>query len=279
MHYMRRLLAPFRLVFRVASRFHSERLAQTVAALSFATLLGLVPMIALALWLLSHFPFAASMSAALEKFLLANLLPERAGAVIAKYVGRFAHRTDGVPLIGVIGLAATALVQMLTIEHAFNAIWKVRIRRPWLRRLAMHSVALLFGPVAFGGSLVLITYVAGVSFGWLDEPAWTSIVFSRVLPSGFVTVLFSLLYWAAPNRDILPWHAGIGGLIAALGFLVMQRLFELYVANFPVYTAMYGAFAAVPIFLVWLYLSWSIILVGALVVAELPGAGRPAGRY
>jgi membrane protein len=266
---MRWLLAPFRLVVRVIGRFRSERLAQTVAALSFATLLGLVPMLAVGLGLMSHLPYASGMSAALEKFLLGNLLPEKAGVVIAKYLGQFAHRAERVTLIGVVALTVTALMQMLTIEHAFNAIWKIRAPRPLLRRIAMHAVALLLGPVVFGASLAFTSYVASASFGMVDEPKWASAAFFRVLPVVFMAALFALLYWAVPNRAISRWHALIGGGLAALGFLAMQRLFGLYVANFPAYTVMYGAFAAVPLFLVWLYLSWGVILIGALVVAEL----------
>ena len=272
---MRWLLAPFRLVFRVVRRFQTERLAQTVAALSFATLLGLVPMIAVGLALITHFPFADGMSAALEKFLLANLLPDKAGAVIGKYLGQFAHRAESVTMIGVAGLAATALMQMLTIEHAFNAIWKIKAKRPLVRRVAMHLIALLLGPVMFGGSLAFITFVAGVSFGLVAEPGWVSAAFFRILPVVFMAVFFALLYWGVPNRPVSRWHALVGGMIAALGFQAMQRLFGLYIANFPAYTVMYGAFAAVPIFLAWLYLSWSVILAGALVVAELPRSTQP----
>lgn len=272
---MRWLLAPFRLVIRIVRRFRAERLAQTVAALSFATLLGLVPMIAVGLGLIAHFPFAEGMSAALEKFLLANLLPDKAGAVIGKYLGQFAHRAERVTLIGAAALAATALMQMLTIEHAFNAIWKIKAKRPFLKRVAMHLIALLLGPVVFGGSLAFISFVAGVSFGLVAEPGWLSAMFFRVLPIVFMVALFALLYWGVPNRPVSRWHALAGGILATLGFLAMQRLFGLYIANFPAYTVMYGAFAAVPTFLAWLYLSWSVILVGALVVAELPGAVNP----
>jgi membrane protein len=269
---MRWLFAPFRLVFHVVRRFHSERLAQTVAALSFSTLLGLVPMIAVGVGLLSHLPFAEGMNAALEKFLLANLLPEKAGIVIAKYVGQFAHRAASVTLVGVAVLLATALMQMLTIEHAFNAIWKIKAKRPWLRRVAMHLIALLLGPLAFGGSLAFISFVAGISFGLVNEPSWVSAAFFRGLSFVFMAGLFALLYWGVPNRPVLRWHAVAGGFFAAFGFLAMQRLFGDYIAHFPAYTVVYGAFAAVPIFLAWLYLSWTVILVGALIVAELPGS-------
>lgn len=269
---MRWIFAPFRLVASVVRRFHSERCAQTAAALSFATLLGLVPMFAVGAVLISSLPFGSGLGAALEKFLLANLLPDKAGAVVAKYVGQFAHRAERVTLIGGLFLGVTALIQMLTIEHAFNAIWKIKAGRPFLRRLAMHFVALLIGPLVFGGSLVAITYLASVSFGLVDEPQWVSTLFFKVVPFVFMAALFALVYWAVPNRPIRPVHAVTGGLLAAAGFTLMQRLFSLYVAKLPTYTVVYGAFAAMPVFLIWLSASWAIILVGALVTAELPHA-------
>lgn len=265
-----RLLIPFRLVGRATRRFYGERLIQTAAALSFSTLLGLVPMIAVVAALLDYFSFASGLRLTLEKFLLANLLPEKAGAVIAKYVGLFAHRAGRMTLLGLGVLAATALMQMLTIEHAFNDIWKVRAKRPWFRRLFMHILALLLGPLAFGGSLAVITYLASASFGIVEEPLWLNTLVFRLLPLIFMAGLFGLLYWGVPNRPVVPLHALIGGILAAVGFIAMQRLFGTYVTNFPTYTVVYGPFAAIPIFLAWIYLSWTVILAGALITAELP---------
>jgi membrane protein len=278
-----RPLAPFCLVTQVIRRFRGERLGQTAAALSFATLLGLVPMIAVAAALIEHLPyFSQGIGVALHKFLLANLLPEKSGAVIAKYVGQFADRAERVTLVGVAVLMATAVVQMLTIERAFNAIWKVKSPRPLVRRLAIHLLALLLGPLVFGGSLAATTYLAGVSLGLVSQLDWLMDGVLRLLPFGFLAGFFALLYWGVPRKNVLPLHAVVGGLLAASAFTAMQRLFSLYIAKFPTYTIVYGPFAAVPIFLAWLYLSWTVILLGALITAELPRAGgeggRPAGR-
>jgi len=267
------LFMPFRLANRVVRRFHAERCTQIAASLSFSTLLGLVPLIAVGLVLLMYMPFAGDMAAAMEKFLLANLLPDKAGKIIAKYVEQFAHKTERLTLIGGMILAATALMQMLTIEHAFNAIWRVKAGRPLLRRIVMHLLALLLGPLLIGGGLAGIGYLAGVSFGLVNEPLWLNALFFRFFPLVAMTALFGLLYYAVPNRAINRWHALVGGLFATLGFSLMQRLFSVYVSHFPAYAVVYGAFAVVPIFLVWLHLSWSVVLIGALIVAELPGAG------
>jgi membrane protein len=268
------VLAPFRLVASVVRRFHTERCAQTAAALSFSTLLGLVPMLAVGAVLIETLPFGIKLSAALEKFLLSTLLPEKAGVVIVKYLGLFAQRADQVTWIGLAVLALTALMQMLTIEHTFNALWKVKKRRPWLRRLGMHSLALLAGPLVFGGALASITYLAGASLGFVDEPMRLQAAFAQIIPLMFLAGMFSLLYWVLPNRLVSRWHAGLSGVLAALAFVGMQRLFALYVVKFPTYALVYGAFSAVPIFLLWLYLSWSVILLGALLTAELPGLTR-----
>lgn len=269
---MRSLLLPY----RVYRRFVDERCAQTAAALSFSTLLSLVPMIAMAVAIIVRLPFAEGLTKSLEHFLLTNLLPDRAGTIIVKYVGEFAHKTERLTLIGGLALMATALVQMLTIEHAFNAIWQVRENRPLLRRIAMHLLALLLGPLLFGGSLTVTTFIASASFGLVEKPIWVEADFLKAVTFTFMVTLFALLYWAVPNRRVIPWHAACGGLLAALGFALMQQLFGLYVARLPTYAVIYGAFAAIPVFLLWLYLSWGVILVGALVVAELPA--KPANR-
>lgn len=264
------ILSPIRLLVSVVQRFRAERLAQTSAALSFATLLALVPMIIVAASLFEHLPFAAGLATALERFLLANLLPEKAGAVIAKIAAQLANRADRVTAIGVAALAVTALMQMLTIEHAFNVIWKVKGSRTMLRRLAIHGIVLILGPLIFGASLVGTTYLASASLGVVDEPAWVTTFVFRVLSFGFLAGLLTLSYWGVPNRAVSAWHAGIGGILAAAGFLAMQKLFAAYVVNFPTYTLAYGPFAAMPIFLIWLFASWTVIVVGALVTAELP---------
>lgn len=264
------LLSPFRLIYRTLLRFHSERCAETAAALSFATLLALVPMIAVGFALISQFPFASGLGVALEKFLLSNLLPEKAGSMIAKYVGQFAHRVERTTLIGMAALAATAVIQMLTIERAFNSIWRIRQRRPLIRRVTMHTVALLLGPIVFGAALLALTFIATASLGLTDEPAWVRAFVSKGLSFGFTMIFFALLYWGVPNIEVPRIHALAGGAIAALGFAGLQKLFASYIVNLSSYTVIYGAFSAIPVFLSWIYVSWGVILMGALMVAEMP---------
>lgn len=266
------LLTPFRLIYRVASRFRAERSTQTAAALAFTTVLGLVPMIAGAVALISILPFGSGMGKAVQEFLMANLLPDKAGAVITKYFAQFATKAVKLTWIGVIALSFTALLQMLTIERTFNIIWKIRKPRPLGRRLLLHAIALLIGPVVFGASLAIITYLVTASLGLINEAGWFRTFLYRGVPFIFMTGIFTLLYWGVPNRDVAKSHALIGGLFSALAFTGMHKLFGLYLSHFTGYTVLYGPFAVVPIFLTWLFLSWTVILLGAYIVAELPSA-------
>ena len=265
------LLSPFRLVGRVAKRFQTEKCGQTAAALAFTTVLGLVPMIAGAVALISILPFGSGLGAAVQKFLLANLLPDKAGIVIAKYVTQFASKAVRLTWIGALALAVTALIQMLTIERTFNMIWRIRTPRPLFKRILLHATALLLGPVIFGIALVAVTYLVTTSLGLVsDSGDWFVGFMARGLPFLFMIAIFALLYWSVPNRVIPRSHALFGGVFTAGCMVGIQKLLSLYVKYFSAQTMIYGTFAAVPVFLLWLYLSWTVILIGAYIVAELP---------
>lgn len=254
----------------VVERFRSERCSQVAGSLAFTTLLALVPLLAVAVALISRFDFFTGLGEALRAFLLANLLPEKAGKVVAAYALQFTQQTARLTALGSALVFATAIMLTLTIDHVFSGIWRVSRPRPLLRRVAIYLAALLFGPVALGGSIVATTYLVTASLGLVGEPRWISTLLLSTLPEVMLAALFSFLYYVIPNRPVQLKHAVAGGVFAALGFAVMQRLFGLYIAKVPTYTLIYGTFATVPIFLVWLYLSWLVVLVGALVAALLP---------
>jgi membrane protein len=264
----------FRLIVNIMRRFRGERLAQTAAALSFATLLGLVPMIVVFGSLVNYLPFADRITTVLERFLLANLLPDKAGAVIANVVEQFANRAESLTLIGVVALAITALMQMLTIEHAFNAIWKTRASSFLPRRIAMHVLVLLLGPLIFAAGLMGIAYLISASMGLVGDISWFRFVAWRSFSFLLMTLLLTLAYWRIPNRKVFVRYALVGGVLATASLLTMQKMFALYIVQFPTYTLIYGPFAALPIFLAWLYASWTIILLGALIAAELPDTAK-----
>ncbi len=142
-------------------------------------------------------------------------------------------------------------------------------RRP-LPSIVSHALVLVLGPALLGASLAATTYVVSTSLGWVDEPRWVRTALFRLMPDLILIGVFTLIYFAVPNRPVRLAHAAVGGAVAGIGLLLMQRLFSVYVVKLPTYSLIYGAFAVIPIFLVWLYLSWVVILIGALIAATLP---------
>ncbi len=255
---------------RVLARFREERLSQSAASLAFTTLLSLVPLLAVGLAVASRLPVSVRIGAVLEKFLLDNLLPAKAGAVIANYALQFSQKAEQLTLIGIAILVATAFFMVLTIDHTFNIIWRVEKKRGLLHRGVSYGLVVAAGPAVLGASLAAVTFVVSTSLGWVDEPPWVRAMAFRFLAEAFLVGLLTVVYFAVPNRTVQLRHAAAGAVFSALGLGLVQRLLGLYVIKLPTFSVLYGAFSAIPIFLLWLYLSWTVILLGALIAATLP---------
>lgn len=255
---------------RIARRFNEENFDQISASLAFTTLLSLVPLVALVLSLVAAAPLFSGLVDQLDQYVVRNLLPERSAGTIAKYVLEFSHKAAKATLLGLLLLLATAVLLLLTIEHAFNHVWSVVEPRPWWQRLRLYAVVLALWPLVVGGVVLAVSYAVTTSLGYVDEPPWLRRLLLNTMGLAVSALFIGGLYYAVPNTRVAPHDAAWAGLCAALGFLLMQKAFEFYLANFPSYTVIYGAFATVPIFLLWLYLSWAVVLLGALVAATLP---------
>jgi len=254
---------------RCVRRFREERCAQAAASLAFTTLLALVPLLTVALVLISKFEFFAGLGVALRSFLLANLLPEKAGKVIAAYALQFSEKTGRLTVLGTGMLVTTAILLMFSIDRVFGQIWRVKQARPVVRRILIYLGGLVIGPVVLGASVAATTYLVTASLGLVNEPQWMTNLLLRILPTLLLAGLCSLIYFTVPNRPVSAVHAFAGGCVSAAGFALIQRGFGYYISAFPNYTLIYGTFATVPIFLVWLYLSWLVVLAGALTAAVL----------
>lgn len=251
-------------------RFVAVRCEQVAASLSVTTLLALVPLITVSLVLFSNFPVFNALGSVLRGFLLDNLLPQKAGDVIAKYSLQFSQNAGQLTVLGSAILVVTVVITLLTIDRAFNSIFHVARPPRTVRRLLIYWSVITLGPLLLGASIAATSYIASASLGLINDPDWVRSAMFRALPFIFVTVLLTFLYFAVPNRTIRLRDALAGGVTAAALFALLQKLFGLYIARFPTYTLIYGAFATLPIFLVWLYLSWNVVLVGALITAVLP---------
>ena len=253
----------------IAVRFKQDRCPQMAASLTVTTLLSLVPLITIGLTLFSAFQVFQNFSGQIKNFLLSNMMPETGGKMISLYVEQFAESAAKLTAVGIVFLALTAMLMMHTIDEAFNTIWNVSKPRTLLQRVLIYWAGLTLAPLLIGGSLSLTSWLAGISMGYVRQVPEFDIVMLKVVPVLLTTLAFSLMFRVIPNRFVPLSHAFIGGAVAAVAFESMNRAFAYYIEHFPTYKLVYGAFASIPIFLLWIYLSWLTILLGALIASSL----------
>jgi len=269
-----RLSRPRCFVAHMARRFHEENFDQISGSLAFTTLLSLVPLIALIVSLVDVLPVLSGLIDQLDRYLARNLLPERSAGTIARHIRTFSHKAADVTVPGLLLLAGTAFLLLNTIEGAFNHVWKVAQPRPLWRRLRLYAVAVALWPLALGLVAGAVSYAVTASFGLVDEAPWLRRLTYKLVGALIIALFLGGLYYSVPHAPVRLRDAAWGGLFTAAVFSMMQRAFELYLSNFPSYKVVYGAFATAPIFLLWLYLSWAAVLIGALFTATLSGVGR-----
>ncbi|CAG7603081.1 YihY family inner membrane protein [Candidatus Vallotia tarda] len=271
----------------VARRSAEDRIPQVAGSLTFTTVLSLVPLATVAFALFTVFPLFASFQQSLQGFLADHLMPAQINSQIFKYINQFEEKAKGLTTIGMITLVVTSVMTMMIVESAFNTIWRVRKSRPLAQRILVYWAVITLGPLLIGASLSVSSYLlthsmlASTVANVADVASVASGVAARAIPTfiewaliGAVLPLsvlaFTLSYVYLPNCRVAWCDAFIGGLCAAIAFELAKRGFGFYILHIPTYTAVYGAFATIPIFLLWVYLSWLITLFGAMLTSALP---------
>lgn len=262
-----KLLQIFDVPREVLVSIRSDRLLRHAAALSFSSLLALAPMFAIAFAMLSLFSSFESLGVAFESFIYQFLAPA-AGEDLKSYIDQFAGQAGKLTIFGLIFFLLTALLLLFSIEESFNDIWGVSRGRSMTSRLTVYWALVSLGPLLMGASLAISTYLLSVTIGDQFVYRVQSIVLS-VLPFFLETMAFLLLYLVMPNVRVSLVHAAIGAIVASCLFELTKKAFVAYVVNFADYEVIYGALSTLPIFLIWIYLSWVVALLGAQVVAVL----------
>lgn len=257
----------------ILRRFLAENMLQTSAALAFTTLLALVPLIAVVLAVADLIPYFDLLLTRLTGVLRETLLPSGAAGTIAGSIGRFSLRAQRLTLVGLAFLAVTAFLLMQTIERAFNHLWQVE-PRPLAARLGLYTFVMLVWPFLLGAVALASSLAVSASLGLLDDQPWARSLLPQLVSSLLLGLFFAFLYYAVPNARVGGKAALLGGAFACVAIAALQRLFEFYLASSGVLRSVYGAFSAIPIFLVWLHLSWSIVLFGGLLAARLSPRGQ-----
>lgn len=262
------MLKIWRFAKRVWYRFFDDHVQTNAAALAFTTILALVPAAAVTFSMLSVFPVFEQWSKELENFVYQNLVPA-AGDVVQTQLQEFVSQTARLTAFSLFFLLISALLLLFTIEETLNKIWRVEDGRSLIQRILSYWAVLTLAPLLMGASLSLTSYIVSTALEGEGGVAQARDIFLTVLPFLFVVFAFVLLYMAVPNKPIKFRDALAGGVTAALLFEMTKRGFTWYVSNFHSYEVIYGALSSIPIFLIWVYVSWLVVLVGAEVTAVL----------
>lgn len=250
-------------------RFVDDKCFETAGALSYTTLVSLVPLTVAVFAILSAFPVFAEWRGSLADYAFQNFVPAT-GAKIQEYMLAFADKASQLTGISVLVMLFSAVSMMISIEDRLNRIWRVRQSRGWTSRLLLYWAALTLGPILVVGGLVLSSYLTAMPM--LQQAAdqlATGSGLLNVLPFVITFVTLILMYTMVPNRRVSWRHAAIGALLGAILFEVGRWGFTQFIRRSPNYEEIYGALAAIPIFLLWIYLSWIIVILGASIAASI----------
>ncbi|OED40495.1 hypothetical protein ACH42_16355 [Endozoicomonas sp. (ex Bugula neritina AB1)] len=254
------------LVFR---QFSENRCTENAAALTYTTLFAVVPMMTVTYSMLSAVPSLNGVGEAVQGFVFENFVPSTS-EVIQTYLHDFSQQARKLTVVGIIFLLVTSFLMLRTIDKALNNIWQVHRVRRGVSGFLLYWAILSLGPLMFGAGFLLTSYLASLKF-ISDTTAFLgaeALIF-RMAPILLSTMVFALLYSAVPNRKVQLQHAFTGALVVALLVECAKAGFALFIGLSPSYQVIYGAFAAVPLFLLWIYLTWMLVLLGAVIVRSM----------
>jgi membrane protein len=251
-------------------RFKEDHLGLTASSLTFTTIISIVPLFTVALAIFSVFPMFGKMQTGLQQLLVDSLIPDNIARQVLNYLGQFATKASKIGWVGAVAFLVSALMLILTIDRQLNDIWRVRSTRHLARRIIVYWTLLTLGPLLLGMSLTFSSYVMSASKGWVSVLPGGVKVLLDVLEFVVVATSLAAMYRFVPNTQVRGTHALLGGVFAATGLELAKRGLAWYLAQVPTFSAVYGAFATVPILLIWIYVAWVVVLLGAVVAAYLP---------
>lgn len=247
----------------LAQTFYADRCLRSAGALCFTTLLSLVPLAAVIWSIFSVLPISGAVATEIRNFIFQNFVPA-SGAVLEQHLTELAAKASQLTGIGILFLVISALLLMDTIEAALNDIWYATAKRKAIPKLMVYWAVLTLGPLLLGVSLAGTSYLTSLPL--LSDTALLASLkggLLGLLPFLATTLACTLLYAVVPNTRVPLRNALGGALMAAILFELAKKGFAVYIAAFPTYQLLYGALAAIPVFLLWLFISWVVVLLGA----------------
>jgi membrane protein len=267
--------------FALRQRFREDQLGLTASSLTFTTMLSLVPLLTVALAVFTAFPMFAKFQIVLQQWLIQSLIPDNIARQVLGYLSQFASKASKLGWVGLLFVLSTALTLILTIDRTLNTIWRVKKQRSLTQRVLVYWGVLSLGPLLLGGSLTVTSYLLTVSSSVVGDGGGGLRLVLNTLELALVALGMAGLYRYVPHTEVKWTHAWAGGVFVAVGIELAKKLLGLYLASVPTYSAVYGAFATFPILLLWVYVVWVIVLLGAVLASYLPsllaGVARRGG--
>lgn len=257
----------------VGIRLREEHLFEVAGSLTYTTVLALVPVLTIAFAIFTTFPLFTTFRDSLETYFVQSVMPKGIANTILDYLTQFSAKASRLSAVGAVFLMVTAILMFSMVDRTLNHIWRVRESRPLLQSLVVYWAVMTIGPLLLGASLTAASEASEflpMLGGTLRQPSLLYSSVTLLLSLLLSTLAFALLYLTVPNRFVDWREALIGGLVAGIAFEIARRLFSFSISMGGGYRAIYGALAAFPVFLIWIYLFWLITLLGAVVAAALP---------
>ena len=247
-------------------RFNQNKLTQAAGYLTYSTMLAIVPLIMVVFSIFSAFPVFNEVTGALKAFIFTNFAPS-ASDMVGQYIDEFVNNSKKMSAVGIISLIVVALMLINSIDRTLNSIWHDTETRPIFTSFAIYWLILTLGPLLVGVSIAASTYVKAM----FESAASSSFGLKLLSFVPFLSTwfIFTMIYMVVPNKKVSIKHSAAGALIAAVFFTLGKQAFTWYIVTFPSYQLIYGAMATLPIMLLWIQLSWTVVLLGAQLAAVL----------
>lgn len=264
-------------------RFREDHMGLTASSLTFTTSIALVPFFTVALAIFTAFPMFSKLQGALQGWLIQSLIPDDIARQVLGYLTQFSRQANKLGVAGLAVLLVTAIAMILTIDRTLNGIWRVKKSRSLTQRVLIYWAAITLGPLLLAASLALTSYVLSASTGMVGVLPASVRFLLDVVQFFLVAFGMAVLYRYVPNTYVKWSHAWSGGIFVAAGIALAKKVLSVYLSQVPTYSLIYGAFATLPILLVWIYVAWIIVLMGAVIAAYLPslmaGVARRGGGH
>lgn len=254
----------------LAQRNRHLNLNQVAGSLAFTTTLALVPMFTVGSILIGYMPQVIEMKYALQDWILHTYLPGGINQPVLSYIDQFSKKAKGLTYFGLLGLLVTTVMMMAVIEKAFNHIWQIRTKRPFVKRVAIYCSATLLGPLVLGIGIYLSGRLLSAAEGLTESVTIGFELFALTIPLLLTIGLFTMVYKVLPYTLVSWRDALLGALLASVVFELMKYGFGFFMTKAPFYKTVYGTFAILPLVLIWIYVTWWVTLAGALLTANMP---------